>query len=203
MVQAAYDGDVAPPVGRALWQVAAEEFVDWRAGRPGALDRLVRQLTPALWHLARAYQLDRRDAEDAVQNAWIALLRGADSIRDPNLVMAWMAVTTRREAWRQRRQDQAQRPTDADTLEAMLPPNADPEAAVLDDVASATLWRHVKRLSERCQHLLRIVAFAQSPDYANLSAQYGMPVGSIGPTRRRCLDKLRSALANDPTWSDT
>jgi RNA polymerase sigma factor (sigma-70 family) len=203
MVQATYDGDVAPPVRRELWQIAAEEFINWRLGQPGALDRLVRLVTPVLWHLARAYHLDQQDAEDAVQNAWIALLRGADSIRDPKLVMAWMTVTTRRQAWRQSRRHHLEQPTDADVLEASLTPVDDHEAVIVNDLAAATLWRHVERLSERCQRLLRIIAFAQPPDYAGLSEQYGMPVGSIGPTRRRCLDKLRLSLADDPTWSST
>jgi RNA polymerase sigma factor (sigma-70 family) len=203
MVQAAHDGHVAPAVGRELWQVAADEFVNWQAGQPAALDRLVRLLTPALWHLARAYHIDQRDAEDAVQNAWIALFRRADTIRDPKLVLAWMAVTTRREAWRLRRRDQLERPTETDALETALSPSQGHEGAVIDDLAMATLWRHVKRLSERCQQMLRIVAFAQTPDYASLSSRYGMPVGSIGPTRRRCLEKLRLLLASDPTWSGT
>jgi RNA polymerase sigma factor (sigma-70 family) len=201
MVQAAYDGDVAPSVGRELWRVAAAEFVDWRAGRPGGLDRLVRLLTPVLWQLARAYRLDQSDAEDAVQNAWLALVRAADSIRDPNMVMAWLVVTTRREAWRQSRRVHAERATDVDTIEAALTPAGSHEAAVVGDVTADTLWRNVRRLSQRCQHLLRTVAFAQPPDYASVAAQYGMPVGSIGPTRRRCLNKLRVLLDNDPAWS--
>jgi hypothetical protein len=46
------------------------------------------------------------------------------------------------------------------------------------------------------------VAFAQDPDYASLSKELGMAVGSLGPTRRRCLDKLRVSLAADPAWTD-
>ena len=63
------------------------------------------------------------------------------------------------------------------------------------------LWLHVKELNPRCQALLRVVAFATKPDYAAISAALGMPVGSIGPTRGRCLATLRTALSNDPRWS--
>ena len=56
-------------------------------------------------------------------------------------------------------------------------------------------------MSERCQALLRIIAFVDRPDYVAVSQALGMPVGSIGPTRGRCLAKLRAALSGDPTWS--
>ena len=64
-----------------------------------------------------------------------------------------------------------------------------------------SLWRSVSRLSERCQALLRIIAFVDRPDYGAVSEALGMPVGSIGPTRGRCLAKLRSLLTADPSWS--
>jgi DNA-directed RNA polymerase specialized sigma24 family protein len=57
-----------------------------------------------------------------------------------------------------------------------------------------TLWAAIRQLSPRCQELLRIVAFAPRPDYAAVAAGLGMPIGSIGPTRGRCLAKLRALL---------
>ena len=62
------------------------------------------------------------------------------------------------------------------------------------------LWQHVEGLPERCRALLRVIAFADRPDYAELAKALGMPQGSIGPTRGRCLAKLRLALAADPSW---
>ena len=77
-----------------------------------------------------------------------------------------------------------------------------------DDILRAELrpgWReadgrHIAALPERCRALLRVIAFADRPDYAELSKALGMPQGSIGPTRGRCLAKLRLALAADPAW---
>ena len=70
--------------------------------------------------------------------------------------------------------------------------------AVVETVIAAeeqgVLWRHVSGLSERCRYLLRVIAFAERPDYAAIADALGMPVGSIGPTRGRCLAKLRVAL---------
>jgi DNA-directed RNA polymerase specialized sigma24 family protein len=63
------------------------------------------------------------------------------------------------------------------------------------------LWRHFQRLSERCRELLRIVAMVDRPDYTTVSEALGMPHGSIGPTRGRCLEKLREMLLADPQWS--
>lgn len=60
------------------------------------------------------------------------------------------------------------------------------------------LWSAVRRLAERCQRLLRVIAFEDRPDYARIAADLGMPVGSIGPTRNRCLAKLRALLDAPP-----
>ena len=62
------------------------------------------------------------------------------------------------------------------------------------------LWQHIAELPERCRALLRVIAFADRPDYAELAKALDMPQGSIGPTRGRCLAKLRLLLANDPSW---
>jgi len=98
------------------------------------------------------------------------------------------------------RQDRA-RPEDVETTRAA---ESDGSAPVADQVAGLesddVLWRHVAELPERCRALLRVVAFAAKPDYAQIARALGMPVGSIGPTRGRCLAKLRLALAADPRW---
>ena len=83
----------------------------------------------------------------------------------------------------------------------IAPESEGPEPSVLADVAQKALWRNVSRLPDRCQRMLRLIAFAERPDYAALSEALGMPVGSIGPTRGRCLARLRSLLAADPEWS--
>jgi DNA-directed RNA polymerase specialized sigma24 family protein len=77
---------------------------------------------------------------------------------------------------------------------------AGPESAALASVEGRVLWRHIESLSERCKSLLRVVAFSDRPDYATVAQALGMPVGSIGPTRGRCLAKLRLLLDADPHW---
>jgi RNA polymerase sigma factor (sigma-70 family) len=184
------------------WDAAAWAFAAWRRGDPSALDSLVRQLTPVLWQLVRAYGLSRQAAEDAVQATWLALIRNADSVRDPQAVWRWLTTTARRQAWRLRDQQGREDAVEPGELEDIGEPVSGPEGQVVADETAASLWRQVARLPERCRRLLRVIAFDDRPDYASLSRQLAIPVGSIGPTRGRCLDKLRRLLAEDPRWSD-
>ena len=91
---------------------------------------------------------------------------------------------------------------DPDPVLAVTPDSAPgPASTVLDADQARRLWAAVGRLPERCQRLLRVVAFSDRPDYASLSADLGMPVGSIGPTRGRCLKKLRDDLDGQGGWT--
>jgi RNA polymerase sigma factor (sigma-70 family) len=176
------------------WERAAQLFGQWRGGDARAMDDLVRLMSPVLWHVVRAYGLDRALAEDVVQTTWLTLVRRHDSILEPLAVSGWLTTCARREAWRvgklQRRAD----PTEAEFLEPHLPAqeSAEDSAVVIDE--SHTLWTAVSTLNERCQRLLRVVAFEERPDYARLAKDLSMPIGSIGPTRQRCLAKLRAVL---------
>jgi len=165
------------------------------------MGELVKVLTPILWHTARASRLDTAAAEDVLQTVWLTLVRKADTITEPLAVLQWMVVTTKREAWRVSRTQARVRPTDLETEGALRSDDSESvEDAVLRTTSDNRLWQHVEGLPERCRALLRVIAFADRPDYADLAQALGMPQGSIGPTRGRCLAKLRLALAQDPTW---
>jgi RNA polymerase sigma factor (sigma-70 family) len=180
---------------------AGRLFSRYRAGEEDQMAELVKILTPILWHTARASRLDTAAAEDVLQTVWLTLVRKADTITEPRAVLQWMVVTTKREAWRVARTQARVRPED---LEADGAQRSDDTESVEDAVLRATsdnrLWQHVEGLPERCRALLRVIAFADRPDYAELAQALDMPQGSIGPTRGRCLAKLRLALAQDPTW---
>lgn len=176
------------------WERAADCFDRWRGGQPHAMDELVRLMSPVLWHVVRAYGLDRALAEDVVQTTWLTLVRRHESIQEPKAVSGWLTTCARREAWRvgklQRRAD----PTEAEHLEPRLPTaDSAEDTAVLDD-QSRRLWDAVGTLDDRCRRLLRVVAFEERPDYARLAQELSMPIGSIGPTRQRCLAKVRTLL---------
>jgi DNA-directed RNA polymerase specialized sigma24 family protein len=87
--------------------------------------------------------------------------------------------------------------TEIESLESHLPAQESAEETAATDDRSRRLWRAVAQLNERCQRLLRIVAFEERPDYARIAQDMAMPIGSIGPTRQRCLGKLRALLEGD------
>lgn len=185
----------------------ADAFLAWRDGDPAGLERMVRLLTPTLWQLVRAYGLSRAAAEDAVQTTWLNLVRKADTVREPRAVLGWLSITARREAWRLARADgraAAVEPAVITNLGEQPGPaeagNAapSPETVAVASETARRLWRYVAMLPERCRRLLRVIAFDERPDYGRLALELNMPVGSIGPTRGRCLKKLRDLMEGSP-----
>jgi RNA polymerase sigma factor (sigma-70 family) len=181
----------------SLWERSASLFERWRAGESDALDDLVRLLSPMLWQVVRASGLDRTTAEDIVQTTWLTLVRSGESISEPRAVAGWLCTSARREAWRVAKQSTRQQPVEDESIARRLPDEPAPENQVVLDDDNARLWACLGRLDTRCQRLLRIVAAEARPDYTAIAAELGMPVGSIGPTRGRCLDKLRRELAQE------
>lgn len=181
----------------ARWERAADLFVRWRDGETRAMDELVRLMTPVLWHVVRAYGLDRALAEDVVQTTWLTLVRSHASIHEPRAVSGWLTMCARREAWRVGKAHRRADPTEVEHLEPHLPVHESAEQTAAQDDETRRLWAAVNRLDERCRRLLRIVAFEERPDYARIAQDLAMPIGSIGPTRQRCLGKMRALLEGD------
>jgi RNA polymerase sigma factor (sigma-70 family) len=187
-------GTPGGPTSSALYDAATEAFRRWRAGDDPALDDLVRIMSPVLWHVVRATGLDREATEDVIQNTWLTLVRSGDSVRDAQAITRWLCTSARREAWRVSKASTRVRPVEDDVLAARMPRESSPESEVVTLDEKAALWEAITRLPERCQRLLRIVAWEPRPDYSSVADTLEMPIGSIGPTRRRCLDKLRVEL---------
>lgn len=172
-----------------------------RDGDRGAFDEVVRELNPLLWQVVRAQGLGAEEAADVIQTAWLELVRGLQQIRSPQALTAWLITVARREAWRVRTRSRRQAPANMTMLESAPDPAPEPDQSLLADERDRVLWRHFQRLPERCRMLLRVIAYADRPDYATVAEALGMPRGSIGPTRGRCLAKLREMLLADPAWS--
>jgi RNA polymerase sigma factor (sigma-70 family) len=179
----------------ARWERAGALFLRWREGDSRAMDELVRLMTPVLWHVVRAYGLDAALAEDVVQTTWLTLVRNAASVDDPRAVGRWLTVTARREAWRVARAGTREDHLAEEDLDRRESRDESPEGAAVRTARDGALWAAVRELPERCQRLVRLVAFVERPSYAEISAQLGMPIGSIGPTRARCLVRLGELLA--------
>ncbi|NUU17831.1 sigma-70 family RNA polymerase sigma factor [Cellulomonas humilata] len=171
-----------------------------RAGDTGAIEEMVHELNPLLWHVARSQGLDAPTAADVVQTAWLELVRRLDDIRVPEALTGWLATVTRHEAARVHQRARKVVPTDTTALLDTPDPGPDVSDDLLARERAQSLWRCFGQLSERCQQLLRVVAQVDRPDYAAISEAMGMPHGSIGPTRGRCLTRLRELLLLDPLW---
>ena len=187
---------------------ATDAFGAYQGGDRASFDDLVTMLSPLLWHTVRATGVDPVAAEDVVQTTWMRLLHSSASIRDPQTVVKWLLTAVRREAWRVSKRARTEMLKTATLVGeegdriAELPEREElaPEEQVFRSDRQRQLWGHVEGLPARCRELLRVIAFADRPDYATIADSMGMPVGSIGPTRGRCLAKLRQELAADPQW---
>jgi RNA polymerase sigma factor (sigma-70 family) len=164
------------------------------AGDRGAWDRIVERYSGLVWAVARGFRLSNADAADVSQATWLRLVEHLDRISQPEHLASWLATTTRREALnllRQRRPDPLPDYDGVPLVDDVSPP---PWQAVLDDERDRELWRAFVRLSPRCQALLRLLVLDPVGSYAAASAVLDMPVGSLGPTRARCLAALRAYL---------
>lgn len=186
------NGSTPAPAG--VWADATRAFDRWVAGDSSGLDDLVAVMTPVLWHVVRAYRLSQESAEDVIQTTWLALVRRRAAIADPTAIGGWLTTAARREAWRVAKAGSRATPVDHEELAPRLPEQRSAESSALENDTRHRLWIAVDELPERCRRLLRVIAFENRPDYADLASDLGMPIGSIGPTRGRCLAKLRVAL---------
>lgn len=158
-------------------------------------DQLVDRFSALLWSIAMAYRLSRPDAADVVQTVWLRLLENLNRLRDPDRVGAWLATTARRECQRALAQSRRVLPTDDDwRLEPRETGEPTPEEVAVTSERDRLLWAAFAQLSESCRRLLRILVVV-APPYEEVAAALGMPIGSIGPTRARCLERLRRRLS--------
>lgn len=164
------------------------------SGERRAWESLVDRYEGLLWGIARSHRLDEASASDVVQTTWLRLLEHLDDLRNPDALGSWLATTARNESLRILRHTARQIPTEDDRIpDDAVPPVA--EARLLGEERDAELWGAFATLSARCQALLRLLASDPAPSYEHVGAALGMPIGSIGPTRGRCLASLRRALS--------
>jgi RNA polymerase sigma factor (sigma-70 family) len=162
-----------------------------------AWNAITDRFTSLLWSVARSYRLGHDDAGDVVQNTWLRLLENLTKIDNPEALPGWLATTARREALGVLRRRSRTVLTRDEDLGVDLPdPVADQlDSALLEDERDVQLWESFAQLPERCQQLLRVLMACDRPVYAEVSAAFDMPIGSIGPTRMRCLARLRTLVA--------
>jgi len=158
------------------------------AGDRPAWDALVEQFAGLVWAVTRSHRLSDADAADVSQTTWLRLVERLDSLREPERVGAWLATTARRECLRTLGGRQREVVADLDSLPGDEAGSGD---GLLERERAAAMRGAFTRLGERCQRLLRVLMADPAPSYDDVAAALEMPVGSIGPTRARCLDRLR------------
>lgn len=193
------------PKTRATW--CARDSFTWMEGSDvagtlvAALDgdqlawrRLVDEHNGLLWWIARSYGLDNDAAADLVQTMWLLVLRRGRSIQKPERFAAWLSTAARREAL-------ARSKSRARTIpRAEFDDRSDDTAASIgealidaDDLGEAL--SAFRQLDDACQNLLRLVCAVPPLSYAEIAARIGKSPGYIGPTRARCLERLRSMMS--------
>jgi RNA polymerase sigma factor (sigma-70 family) len=164
-----------------------------RTGDQRAWDALVERYIPLIWSICRSYRLADADADDVGQNVWLQLVDHLDAVREPAALAGWLATTTRRECGRFLRAaggaHMAGYGPDAEDIPDEQATT--PEQELLAAERHAALREAFAHLPPCCQQL--IAALMEDPplSYGQISARLGIRVGSIGPNRGRCLDKLR------------
>ena len=175
-----------------------------RAGDAAAWGTLVKRYQRLVYAIARGAGLDEQLAADVFQTVFQRLVQHLPRIAEPAGLQAWIVTTAKREAWLQRQRSQrmvsmtvaesdgAEAPDDETGAIADSAPG--PEETVAHWQQLARVQHGLEHLDERCRQLLRALFGSESAGYDDVAARLGMPVGSIGPTRARCLAKLRQWL---------
>lgn len=175
-------------------------------GDQAAWNELVERYAPLVWSICLKYRLDRSDMDDVGQSVWLLLVEKITSIRVPAALPGWLATTTHRECLRvlraAQRHDHAEMPPSDD-----LP--SDPAAAIDQEILVAELREAVRaafaELPRGCRELLSMLISEPPCPYTDISAALRVAVGSIGPKRARCLERLRrsphlAAIIDSGAW---
>ena len=162
-----------------------------RDGDAQAWNALVDRFGPLIWSICRNYRLERADIEDVAQNVWLKLVGQLSRVRDPAALGGWLATTTRRECFRARQAADKFAPDGQVVDDLPEEDTVTAEDEVLLAERHAALREAFLDLPPPDQRLIALLIEDPPVPYAQISARLGIRVGSIGPTRIRCLDKLR------------
>lgn len=173
-----------------------ETLLAAQQGEQAAFEQLAWRYTPMLWSIARSYQLSEADASDVVQTTWLRLLEHLTELTSGSALAGWLATTARREALRTARLSTRISTAAIEELDDHADPEtSSPENVILSDERMHALTRALDQLPPQCRQLLTLLISEPPATYADIAAALGMPVGSIGPTRARCLARLRRLFA--------
>lgn len=170
------------------------------SGDSNAWDGLVDRFAGLVWSIARSHGLGASDAADVSQTTWLRLAEHLHTLHDPARVGSWLATTARREALRVAKLGVREVLVDPwSALDAYPSGDAELDSALVVRDRDLVIQEALTLLPDRCRQLLLALAGDPPASYDDVVRRFGMPVGSIGPTRARCLEKLRALIAQVDT----
>lgn len=171
-------------------------------GDDAAWNAIVDEFANVVWSTVRRFRFNEARAADAVQTTWLRLVEHLASIREPERLAGWLRTTASRvcleltrESGREVLVESHEQHAASRAALARTTDTNGPEARTIRDEHERLLRIAVGMLPERDQALLDLLVVPEPPNYQQISALLGMPVGSIGPTRARIIARLRTALA--------
>ncbi|HSU08069.1 MAG TPA: sigma-70 family RNA polymerase sigma factor [Pseudonocardia sp.] len=194
----------------AVWRRPADvplaRLVDAaRAGCPGAWRAVVERFDDGLHAIGRGYGLDAATVDDAVQQTWLSAVTHLAALREPAALSGWLRSILHRECLKAANRAKREIPVVEQHLGEPVsaahvtlrgaPPQAPEDQAIRRAQIAALRAAVRERLSAREQQLMTLLSDAQEHSYTDIARALDVPIGSIGPTRARCLAKLRPLLA--------
>ncbi|GAA1397216.1 sigma-70 family RNA polymerase sigma factor [Kitasatospora putterlickiae] len=171
---------------------------DCIAGNPDSWSRIVERYTPLIWAIARGHRLSTADCEDVSQTTWMRVIQHLGKLRDPEKLSQWIAVSARRESLKHIEKSGRTSPVgDSPVLDRSEPSGNHPEEVALAKERDNEVLVAYCALSPKCQALLGLLVTDPPMSYDEISATLGMPRGSLGPIRARCLTHLAKLLQHE------
>jgi RNA polymerase sigma factor (sigma-70 family) len=163
------------------------------SGDQAAWSELVERFGQMVWSVARSFRLDEASAKDVSQTVWLRLVENIDRIDDPERLPGWLATTCRREALRVQGLRNRVVPTEFEYDIPAEQPSL--ESMLIEDEEAREVVMAFEALSDDCQQLLRLLATDPPLSYEEISEIIDRPIGSLGPTRSRCIERLKAAIS--------
>jgi RNA polymerase sigma factor (sigma-70 family) len=168
------------------------------AGEPEAWSQLIDRYAVLIRSVCRTHRLCDADADDVAQLTWLRAVEHIGRLRDPDRFGAWVGTTARHECLRVLRGRKRVVPTADEVQQPLFAPDTDREEIELAADRRAAVRCALSVLPERQRTLLRLLHSEQAPSYEAIGSALGMPVGSIGPTRGRALERVRQEILRNP-----
>jgi RNA polymerase sigma factor (sigma-70 family) len=174
-------------ISQVVRQAALGDRASW--------EQLVAKYSRLIWAMTRDFKLADSDAADVVQATWLRLLEHIDRIEHPDRIGSWLATTARHECLRHvARRKKVILVDDDVAFSDVSTEQPDLDERLIADENAEAVRQALSRLPWRWRRLLELLMTDPPASYAEISSQLGLPVGSIGPTRGRCLERLRVLL---------